>query len=429
MLNSTFVSHGVGDHSGVNHLSCPLVTQGRPPMLHRVKKKRNQPGNPDPEAEVVALSPRTLMATNRFLCEICGKGFQRDQNLQLHRRGHNLPWKLKQRDGNGAARKKVYVCPEETCTHHHPSRALGDLTGIKKHFWRKHGEKRWSCIKCTKKYAVMSDWKAHFKTCGTREYKCSCGANFSRKDSFATHRAFCEALAEESARFTASLVAAAGAGAATEAPADVTPAGITPLFPTQQEQQQQQEQDQLSELLPFPCWDGPIRNPNPCLVPTRGNPQMGALPFILEDNQVPSSSIANAPFLSAAALLQEAETVGQLVNCTSTHTGERLNMEGMPPWQRSESQLTRDFLGVTSEPELDLLSIIDAGGLGGGADFMVSPPPPPLTAASSDRVSLSTNVTSAMRPGAPVGFGFHNHSAAAATPATAANVAWWEVRN
>ncbi|KAE8708706.1 hypothetical protein F3Y22_tig00110332pilonHSYRG00021 [Hibiscus syriacus] len=43
-----------------------------------------------------SMSPKTLMATNRFVCDICNKGFQRDQNLQLHRRGHNLPWKLKQ---------------------------------------------------------------------------------------------------------------------------------------------------------------------------------------------------------------------------------------------------------------------------------------------------------------------------------------------
>ncbi|KAB2080721.1 hypothetical protein ES319_A05G085000v1 [Gossypium barbadense] len=48
-----------------------------------VKRKRNQPGNPDPDAEVIALSPKTLMATNRFVCEICNKGLQRDQNLQL----------------------------------------------------------------------------------------------------------------------------------------------------------------------------------------------------------------------------------------------------------------------------------------------------------------------------------------------------------
>ncbi|KAL1196570.1 Zinc finger protein ENHYDROUS [Cardamine amara subsp. amara] len=163
------------------------------------KKKRNLPGMPDPEAEVIALSPKTLMATNRFVCEICNKGFQRDQNLQLHRRGHNLPWKLRQRSSK-EVRKKVYVCPVAGCVHHEPSRALGDLTGIKKHFCRKHGEKKWKCEKCSKKYAVQSDWKAHAKICGTKEYKCDCGTLFSRRDSFITHRAFCDALAEESAK-------------------------------------------------------------------------------------------------------------------------------------------------------------------------------------------------------------------------------------
>lgn len=163
------------------------------------KRKRNLPGNPDPDADVIALSPRTLMATNRFVCEICSKGFQRDQNLQLHRRGHNLPWKLKQRSSN-EIKKRVYVCPEVSCVHHDPTRALGDLTGIKKHFCRKHGEKKWKCDKCSKKYAVLSDWKAHSKICGTREYRCDCGTLFSRRDSFITHRAFCDALAEESAR-------------------------------------------------------------------------------------------------------------------------------------------------------------------------------------------------------------------------------------
>ncbi|XP_073115280.1 zinc finger protein MAGPIE-like [Elaeis guineensis] len=173
--------------------------ESNPPIA---KKKRNLPGNPDPEAEVVALSPKSLLATNRFVCEICGKGFQRDQNLQLHRRGHNLPWKLRQRSTK-EPRKRVYVCPEKTCIHHHPSRALGDLTGIKKHFCRKHGEKKWKCEKCSKRYAVQSDWKAHSKVCGTREYRCDCGTLFSRRDSFVTHRAFCDALAEETARVSA----------------------------------------------------------------------------------------------------------------------------------------------------------------------------------------------------------------------------------
>ncbi|XP_074581209.1 zinc finger protein GAI-ASSOCIATED FACTOR 1-like [Curcuma longa] len=183
--------------SGGAGVDAPPST-GPPPQIP-VKKKRNLPGTPDPEAEVIALSPKTLLATNRFVCEICNKGFQRDQNLQLHRRGHNLPWKLRQRTGK-EVRKRVYVCPEPSCIHHDPSRALGDLTGIKKHFCRKHGEKKWKCDKCSKKYAVQSDWKAHSKVCGTREYRCDCGTIFSRRDSFITHRAFCDALAEERAK-------------------------------------------------------------------------------------------------------------------------------------------------------------------------------------------------------------------------------------
>ncbi|KAG7654295.1 Zinc finger C2H2-type [Arabidopsis suecica] len=180
------------------------------------KKRRNQPGNPNPDAEVIALSPKTIMATNRFLCEVCNKGFQREQNLQLHRRGHNLPWKLKQKS-NKEVRRKVYLCPEPSCVHHDPARALGDLTGIKKHYYRKHGEKKWKCDKCSKRYAVQSDWKAHSKTCGTKEYRCDCGTIFSRRDSYITHRAFCDALIQESARnptvsFTA-MAAGGGAGA------------------------------------------------------------------------------------------------------------------------------------------------------------------------------------------------------------------------
>ncbi|URE45905.1 C2H2 zinc finger protein [Musa troglodytarum] len=153
-----------------------------------LKKKRNLPGKPS----------KSLLATNRFVCEVCNKGFQREQNLQLHRRGHNLPWKLKQKNPE-EVRRRVYVCPEPTCVHHDPSRALGDLTGVKKHFCRKHGEKRWKCDKCSKRYAVQSDWKAHSKICGTREYRCDCGTLFSRRDSFITHRAFCDALAQERA--------------------------------------------------------------------------------------------------------------------------------------------------------------------------------------------------------------------------------------
>jgi hypothetical protein len=93
------------------------------------------------------------------------------------------------------------VCPEPICVHHDPARALGDLTGIKKHFCRKHGEKKWKCDRCSKKYAVQSDWKAHSKTCGSREYRCDCGTVFSREREFgaATNRGSSTAEAAASA--------------------------------------------------------------------------------------------------------------------------------------------------------------------------------------------------------------------------------------
>ncbi|XP_076904402.1 uncharacterized protein LOC143559828 [Bidens hawaiensis] len=158
-------------------------------------KKRRNPNTSYPDVDIIALSPATLMAKNRFICEICFKGFPREQNLQLHKRGHNLPFNLKQSTPKIDVKRKVYLCPDPSCIHHNPSHALGDLTGIKKHYSRKHCEKRFKCTECPKMYAVEADLKAHTKTCGKKEYHCHCGTLFSRRDSFITHRAFCEALA------------------------------------------------------------------------------------------------------------------------------------------------------------------------------------------------------------------------------------------
>ncbi|KAG0470006.1 hypothetical protein HPP92_016099 [Vanilla planifolia] len=163
------------------------------------KKKRRPAGTPDPDAEVVSLSPRTLLESDRYVCEICNQGFQRDQNLQMHRRRHKVPWKLMKRDSAAAAtaaatRKRVFVCPEPSCLHHDPCHALGDLVGIKKHFRRKHSaHKQWACARCSKAYAVHSDFKAHLKTCGTRGHSCDCGRVFSRVESFIEHQDCCNA--------------------------------------------------------------------------------------------------------------------------------------------------------------------------------------------------------------------------------------------
>lgn len=155
------------------------------------KRKRRPAGTPDPDAEVVSLSPKTLLESDRYVCEICNQGFQRDQNLQMHRRRHKVPWKLLKRE-TPAVRKRVFVCPEPSCLHHDPCHALGDLVGIKKHFRRKHSNhKQWVCDKCSKGYAVQSDYKAHLKTCGTRGHSCDCGRVFSRVESFIEHQDAC----------------------------------------------------------------------------------------------------------------------------------------------------------------------------------------------------------------------------------------------
>ncbi|KAI3729782.1 hypothetical protein L6452_18450 [Arctium lappa] len=155
------------------------------------KRKRRPAGTPDPDAEVVSLSPKTLLESDRYVCEICNQGFQRDQNLQMHRRRHKVPWKLLKRD-SPEVKKRVFVCPEPSCLHHDPCHALGDLVGIKKHFRRKHSNnKQWVCDKCSKGYAVQSDYKAHLKTCGTRGHSCDCGRVFSRVESFIEHQDAC----------------------------------------------------------------------------------------------------------------------------------------------------------------------------------------------------------------------------------------------
>ncbi|XP_061369079.1 protein indeterminate-domain 12-like [Gastrolobium bilobum] len=363
------VSSGTRVHEnlvGLNH----VVSNISPQQPLKIKKKRSLPGNPDPDAEVIVLSPKTLLATNRFVCEICKKGFQRDQNLQLHRRGHNLPWKLKQRNSK-EVKKKAYVCPEPSCVHHNPSRALGDLTGIKKHYCRKHGEKKWKCEKCSKIYAVQSDWKAHSKTCGTREYRCDCGTLFSRKDSFITHRAFCDALAEESARVSANQL-----------PTTTNPSLGQSLFLFQNHQ--------FNNFIP---WDSSQENPNPSnnidatfqyIKPEAQNlhnPTLSSLPSLLQQphsheqyktspfgnlhvpTQLPSSNATTSAYMSATALLQKAATVGTAaINGSMGHVTHHLGMGEFGTLSQLDSvvpdymsmqrgfpkndRLTRDFLGV-----------------------------------------------------------------------------------
>ncbi|XP_052185308.1 protein indeterminate-domain 12-like [Diospyros lotus] len=305
----------------------------------KIKKKRNLPGHPDPDAEVIALSPKSLLATTRYVCEICNKGFQREQNLELHKRGHNLPWKLKQRRGSGSKEtngknnssgKRAYVCPEPTCVHHHPSRALGDLTGIKKHFSRKHGEKKWKCDKCSKIYAVLSDWKAHSKACGSRKYTCRCGTLFFRKDSFITHKAFCEALAEESARLSSA------ANQQQPISFHLHPSPPPPLFQPLALQVQNPNPTTDHRHNPFL-----IMKPETLLTPPstiHGNP-------VAEHGGACSATLSSA-HLSATAATVGAQPVGHVGSTMPTVMGMGAGAGVLPEYRLG---LTRDLLGLTRE--------------------------------------------------------------------------------
>ncbi|KAL7159198.1 hypothetical protein ABFS83_01G011900 [Erythranthe nasuta] len=319
----------ISSTSNINNIIQTTQLQQPPPNS---KKRRNLPGNPDPEAEVVALSPKSLMATNRFVCEICSKGFQRDQNLQLHRRGHNLPWKLKQRSKQEVVRKKVYVCPEPGCVHHDPARALGDLTGIKKHFSRKHGEKKWKCDKCSKKYAVQSDWKAHSKICGTREYRCDCGTLFSRRDSFITHRAFCDALAEESSRsITRDLHNPLHFLSSQTPPININQSQIHggaaafhhhPFIPSLK-----QENQTSFNIHQLPPWLSPLHEQH------HHHPLFStSQPSIIQENPNPNTTTAAAAgistsLMSTTALLQKASQMGVTMSTKTGHHHHQLSGE------------------------------------------------------------------------------------------------------
>ncbi|KAF7804717.1 protein indeterminate-domain 12-like [Senna tora] len=332
--------------ASLNHVVSTSTTIPPPPQ--KIKKKRNLPGNPDPDAEVIALSPKSLLATNRFVCEVCNKGFQREQNLQLHRRGHNLPWKLKQRKSK-EVRKRAYVCPEPSCVHHNPSRALGDLTGIKKHYCRKHGEKKWKCHKCSKFYAVHSDWRAHSKTCGTREYRCDCGTLFSRKDSFITHRAFCDALAEESGRIVTAKQFEIGST-------------TNPLL-----------QLQIQSLMGMPFqnqiyvnpWDPrQDENPNPSFQSHQSSSWLQDQP--LQQQHKSELHSATAALLQKAATAMPAGPGGGAVGPHSTMGHVAQTQPSMAEFVLGEHEmmmmsgnlksegLTRDFLGLTGDSDVSV---------------------------------------------------------------------------
>ena len=105
------------------------------------------------------------------------QGFSSGTELATPQKRAQSALEAQEKDRSGGA-EGVHLPPKSVVrAHHDPARALGDLTGIKKHFARKHGEKKFGCTRCHKRYAVLY-LKAHSKICGTKEYKCECGTTF-----------------------------------------------------------------------------------------------------------------------------------------------------------------------------------------------------------------------------------------------------------
>lgn len=196
-----------------------------------------------------------------------------------------------------------------------------------------------------------------------------------RKDSFITHRAFCDALAEESARLSANQLVASTTNPLVQS---------LFLFPTQQHN----NNNTTNFINP---WD-PNPNPNPSNLPTLHNtikPESHNFhtPIFNNTNNISSPSLllhhppktvitspygdlhrpsnaATSAHLSATALLQKAATFGAAAITGPTHvtplsmpelgTGST-QLDSVPPERymnmrglTNSDGLTRDFLGLTN---------------------------------------------------------------------------------
>uniref|UniRef100_A0A166CGK6 BIRD-IDD transcription factor fourth C2HC zinc finger domain-containing protein n=1 Tax=Daucus carota subsp. sativus TaxID=79200 RepID=A0A166CGK6_DAUCS len=223
----------------------------------------------------------------------------------------------------------------------------------------------------------------------------------SKKDSFVTHRAFCDALAEETARLSAANNVPILMSSSTTSPLLATPPPPLPDQPQQhhpfsilsnpnffstklpeEHKQKNVENDPQFRFSLSPCDDLLTRNPN--LSPNYGLNNMikretneishinsSPLSTFYQDITTPpaytNSMMTSSPFrslpqglatssahLSATALLQKAATMGPKPATMSRnvgHVGSPIApdyADNYATWQhKSEHGMTRDFLGLT----------------------------------------------------------------------------------
>ncbi|MCD9638699.1 hypothetical protein HAX54_022823 [Datura stramonium] len=144
---------------------------------------------------------------------------------------------------------------------------------------------------------------------GNPEYRCDCGTLFSRRDSFITHRAFCDALAEESSR---TIIPPPNP---LLGPASSTSHHLN--LHTLQNFQLKQEQQQSNFKL----------------VPAHPSNELSSQLFIHHqnpNNNLPNSSSSNmfgtsTPHMSATALLQKAAQIGVTSSSSSSSANNMIS--------------------------------------------------------------------------------------------------------